>query len=384
MGEPVDVVVLGSGLNALGVVRSLGKAGLRIALVSQGEAGIAARSRFVSIVKNLPSARWTASGIAGSLQLGDHRPVLLLTEELDVQYCVSDTVPWQERFQTYFHTPDVAKALLSKAECDGLAKRACVPAPRTAVLANADSLDGVVEFRFPVVVKPAQRDQGYSARFEKAYRVDSSGELVQLIERLREVDVDLVVQEWIEGGDADIFFNILYTDSQGESVCSFVGRKVYCWPPRVGGTASCIATPEFHETLTSQSREFLDAIDFRGFIGMEYKRDRRDGVFYLIEPTVYRTDYQHEIAALSGENVLLHVFDDCSGRPRRQPARYDASVYWDDFPASRYSASESDRTNLTSTAKRVDAYFRWNDPVPGLLHYGRFFGDSIKSRLRRR
>ncbi len=38
---------------------------------------------------------------------------------------------------------------------------------------------------------------------------------------------------------------------------------------------------------------------------MEYKRDRRDGRFHMIEPTVARTDFQEEVATLNGMNIPL-------------------------------------------------------------------------------
>ncbi len=49
MSKRIDAVVLGSGLNSLGIVRSIGASGQRVALVSHGSAGIAAASRYVSV-----------------------------------------------------------------------------------------------------------------------------------------------------------------------------------------------------------------------------------------------------------------------------------------------------------------------------------------------
>jgi D-aspartate ligase len=59
------------------------------------------------------------------------------------------------------------------------------------------------------------------------------------------------------------------------------------------------------EELERTTREILDQISYLGFGGVEYKRDARDGRFLIIEPTVGRTDWPEEVAALAGVNIPL-------------------------------------------------------------------------------
>jgi len=129
---------------------------------------------------------------------------------------------------------------------------------------------------------------------------------------------------------------------------------------------------------------FLKGVGFTGLVGIEYKRDRRDGEFYIIEPTVYRTDYQHEIATLCGTNLLLDAFRYIRGDYSPPVTGYLNPSYWVDFPAARYSEQSSafDRSILRGT-RTVDAYFRWADPVPGLIHYWRFCCTALRNVVRR-
>jgi hypothetical protein len=143
-----------------------------------------------------------------------------------------------------------------------------------------------------------------------------------------------------------------------------------------------MAAPEQHDAVTAISHSFLKGMGFRGLIGIEYKRDTRDGQFYLIEPTVYRTDYQHEVAALNGSDWLYAAYLDMMGLPMPPEPAYLATRSWVDFPASRYSEQTSTPLSRPASAcKPSDAHFRWSDPLPGLVHYGRFLASSVAGRL---
>ena len=60
---------------------------------------------------------------------------------------------------------------------------------------------------------------------------------------------------------------------------------------------------------------FFSAVGFVGICSMEYKRDLRDGKFYMVEPTVCRTDYHEEVAVLNGVNLPLSLYCGELGMP---------------------------------------------------------------------
>ncbi len=63
---------------------------------------------------------------------------------------------------------------------------------------------------------------------------------------------------------------------------------------------------------------------------MEYKRDSRDGKFYMVEPTVGRTDYQEEIAVLNGINLPLVVYRGELGMSAPPPTAVTPPRAWRD------------------------------------------------------
>jgi predicted ATP-grasp superfamily ATP-dependent carboligase len=175
----------------------------------------------------------------------------------------------------------------------------------------------------------------------------------------------VIVQEWIEGPDSEIFFTFFCTRRDGTPAVFFSGRKLHSDPPGVGSTAICIPAPDFAETLERETRKLLERIRYRGLGSLEFKRDVRNGRILMVEPTVGRTDWQEEIAALGGVNLPVLGYwialgadppSASSTAPQRCPA------WRADF---RFKLPAGFPANI----RMFDAHFRWSDPLPGVYYY---------------
>jgi hypothetical protein len=197
-----------------------------------------------------------------------------------------------------------------------------------------------------------------------------------------EVVDEMIVQEWIEGGDSDVYFSLWYRSSAACPPISFVGRKICQWPVLVGGTASCMPAPEAAAEITRLTDHFFDAVGFVGIGSMEYKRDARDGRFYMIEPTVGRTDYQEEIATLNGVNIPFAVYRGELGSAMPQSQPVIPALAWRDplgYARARMAGAPDPMFEIAPNIKVRDAYFRTNDPMPFLA----LKTQGIRSRLSR-
>ena len=190
----------------------------------------------------------------------------------------------------------------------------------------------------------------------------------------------LVVQEWIEGPDSDLYFCLQYRATDGATVCSFTGRKLSIWPPDVGVTASCTAAPEVRPILQPLTEAFFERVSFVGMGGIEFKRDGRTGEFLMIEPTVGRIDLQEEVATLHDANIPLAAYLHEIGSPGLRVREDPPPVIWRDFFSHCLSVQYGNRSRPAKPNTRVyDAYWRRDDPIPSLFH---FLDGSVKS-LRR-
>jgi predicted ATP-grasp superfamily ATP-dependent carboligase len=273
---------------------------------------------------------------------------------------------------------ELMRQLLDKLSFQTLARELGFAIPKAVRLSQPDITSLLEDLRFPCVIKPAIKTAGYEKRFRKAYRVATREEALQIWQQIGECTSVAIMQEWIEGGDSEVYFCLQYRPPSGQGVTSFVGRKLRQWPPLVGGTGSCVPAPEAAE-LVSTTNRFFSAVGFVGLCSMEFKRDSRDGTFYLVEPTVGRTDFQEEVATLNGVNIPFAAYRGELGLdpPKSRPVR---ACGWRDPIGDANSLAATGSTNSAPVTLR-DAYWRMNDPGPYLALQSQRIRQRV-SRLR--
>ena len=381
LANRISVVVVGGSANALGVLRSLSHCDLT--LLCDSKHAPAWSSRYSSC-KVLVSDTRGESIVDDLLRLAksrplSQRPVLVLTEEKTV-VCVSSARTKLKPFYEFLLSPEpLLSDLQSKAGFQRHALAARSPVPMGVVLESSRDLERVETLRFPCVLKPLEQDARYSERFKKAYKVQSAQQVNDLYAEIEPVAPQMIVQEWLEGEDSDIYFCLGFYDAQSRLVGNtFTGRKVRSWPLHVGGTASCTSAPECADELTQLTNQFVQAVGYVGQIGMEFKRDANRGGFFMIEPTVGRTDYQHEIAPLSGCNVLAMMVAWLAGQPLPSRGEPKELVWYDEIADANALAHGAPNT-LFQNRQRIAAVWRLQDPMPSITDLGR----RARNRLRK-
>ncbi|MCG7495335.1 hypothetical protein MHO82_00490 [Vibrio sp. Of7-15] len=376
MANNTAFVVIGGGLNALGVIRSLANS-CHVVLATHQVDGPAWRSRYAHKWQTRKTN--SIEFIEQLIALGTHnvtKPILLPTEEL----CVTLLSQHLEELKKYFivdliPSQDVER-LQSKQGIQELAEQANSPIPRSITIESLSDLASLEQLEFPCIFKPLKQNPEYGRRFKKGYKVNSLGEISELYKEIHSVNPEMIAQEWINGGDSDIYFYLCFIARSGEEVTSFCGRKLRSWPVGVGGTASCTASPERHEELQKLTIEFCEKTGFTGLIGMEYKWDPIKKQFYIIEPTVGRTDFQHEVATLSGVNFLQEIgyfFGKCT-----KPERYSKKVVWRESYADKMALSTGNFIEEGKGYSYFDALFRISDPMPLISTITKKIGRKLK------
>ena len=375
------VVVGGRGPGTLGMVRSLARAEIPVILLDENAFSPATHSAYVqkvlisrlsgvSMVKELLAL---AASIAGPavLFLNSDDAVLTVSEyrtELENDY----------RFRLPSHA--CLTSLINKTSFQQLAENLGFPVPPSITIGHIEDLSRIAELRFPCIVKPIRGTADYrKAQLARGYKVDSPAQAEVVCQRiLGVVQEDLVVQEWIEGPDSDLYFCLQYRGANGATVCSFTGRKLSIWPPDVGVTASCTAAPEARPILQQMTEAFFERVSFVGMGGIEFKRDGRTGKYMMIEPTVGRIDLQEEVATLHAANIPLAAYLHEIGSPVLRSREDPPPVIWRDFFSHCMSVAVGGNHSLSAKprARIYDAYWRRGDPIPSIFH---FLDGSVKS-----
>jgi predicted ATP-grasp superfamily ATP-dependent carboligase len=362
-------VVVGGELNGLGVVRSLAREHVPTIVIDTNMRRPTMRTRFA---QKRAATALTGQGLIDDLQrlrsTLDHNPVLLLTQEASVATISEHMAQIQAQYRISMPPCDAMRALMDKTWFQAKAEELGFAIPKSIMLVPGDDGHALESLRYPCVLKPATKNPVYIDRFPKAHRLADASVARTLWRTSGEAIGRAVVQEWIEGEDCDVFFCLQYRAPNGE-VISFTGRKTCQWPPLVGGTATCMPAPQVDAQLTQTTNSFFEAVGFVGLCSMEYKRDPRDGRFYMVEPTVGRTDYQEEIATLNGVNIPFAAYLGEQGLPIREQARPARATAWRD-EYGHHNALRVGGTDALSTIapemQVVDAYLRTDDPGPYL------------------
>jgi D-aspartate ligase len=373
------VVVGGAGACGLGVIRSLSRAGIPVILVDDDPAAPAMHTRFARKVAVPHSSG--PSLVHDLLKLGGSfadPPVLFVTSD-EAALTVSEyraALARHYRFRLPGH--DCLASLMDKTRFHRLAERHGFPVPRSVEIAGAADFVKLADLRFPAIVKPAIKKTEYvKGRFARAYKVGSRVEAEAVCWRILPIVPEILVQEWIDGTDGELYFCLQYRGAAGETVCSFTGRKLTIWPPDVGVTASCTAAPDARPVLEPLTDAFFRRVSFVGMGGVEFKRDARSGGFLMIEPTAGRVDAQEEVATIHGANIPLAAYLYEVGLAPSRVERDPVPVIWRDSWAHwRSTRAARPRRAAASRTRVYDAYWRLDDPMPALFHV---LGGSLKS-----
>lgn len=378
--ERMPAVVVGAaGACGLGVVRSLSRANIPVLLVDSTPYAPAMHTRFarkvlVSELSGLPLVRGLQA-LAAKMS----RPAVLFLTSDEAMLTVSEyrsELASSYRFTLPSH--ECLVSLAQKTTFQGLAELLDFPIPRCIRVSSTADFWKLAGLQFPAIIKPSTKTPAYvNANFPRAYKVTSPTEAEVKCELVLTAVPEVVVQEWIEGPDAELYFCLMYRSAAGSTLCSFVGRKLSVWPPDVGLTASCVAAPEAREELVSLTESFFGRVSFCGMGGMEFKRDVNAGRFVMIEPTVGRLDAQEEVATINGVNIPLLAYLHEAGLPLPSTSNQYGRMVWRNSWAHWRAVRGNNIQQFASQGLKVrDAYWRLNDPVPALVHS---FAWSIKA-----
>lgn len=375
-------IVVGGGLNGLGVVRALGSGGVRVAVVDANPDAPAMHSRFTR-VKARPEGGDLIGAIRDVASRVGGKPALILTTEAAVKAVSDGRAQLLDHVRLAMSPPALMDQLMSKERFQALAEEWGFPVPRSVILERPSDSALAADLTYPCVLKPAVKNEVWERTNQKAYRFADYAELRRFCDGLAEGAPALIVQEWIEGRDSDVYFTFVYRDEQRRTVARFTGRKLRQWPPLVGGTALCTGVDaETDAQLGALTTAFFDRADFVGMGSVEYKRDSRSGRFVMVEPTVGRTNYQEEIATLNGVNLPLAAYCSLCDLPVPAPNPPRRRYAWRDAEGDSRSRARQRGALMPPELEGAivkDALFRLDDIGP----WSHRFSARLAARLGR-
>lgn len=373
---PPVIMLDGGAGTAISVARSLGRAGVRVYLLSTPECP-AALSRYTSVLKpangGMCPTGWT-NYLLGSESDQLEGAVLLAGSDAAIEIILDHREQLASRFILDVCDQVAQRRLLSKLSTYQEAVQAEVATPRFWTAPDeAHVLAHRAEYSYPLIVKPLLA-HAFAALFPgKFFVANDEAELVTAVRTAQEHRLEVMLVEEIPGPDDRLCSYYTYIDESGQPQFDFTKRVIRRYPKQSG--LACYHITDRNPEVRAAARRFLAGVGLRGLANVEFKRDPRDGDLKLIECNA-RFTAANGLLTAAGYDLATFVYDRLVGRPHAPLAdrRYVAGRrLWNasaDFRAylELRAAGEMDaREWLRSVMHRqVPYYFRWDDPVPAV------------------
>ena len=305
-------VVVGACAHGLTITHALAKAGINVILLEAdpNQPGVRTRYAQVRLIEEI-----NGEGLIGELNMlaselpAGVRPVLFLTNDHMVRTVAQHWPALEGSFRlSWGHCRNTVCKLLEKDQLTAHCQAQGINYPNTVLIENETDIQRAADkVPFPMFIKPARPLSGF-----KTAQPKDITELAELVEKFQS-SLPFLAQQNIPGDDQSIYFSAIYFD-HGNVVARFDGHKIRSRP--LGHTT--IAESVQRDDVFQQALRFFAHLDISGPVSLEVKQNA-DGAWYVIEPTVGRSDFWVGLCIANDINLPLIEYQHQVGLPT--PAR---------------------------------------------------------------
>jgi predicted ATP-grasp superfamily ATP-dependent carboligase len=334
LNASVPVVALGFHCGGLGVARSLGRLGVRVHGVdgdadAPGFASRYCRSGHVWDYQGAPAADTVAFLDDLGRKVGP--AVLIPTTDPAAQLIADHADDLEARFTFARVAPEVVHALVDKREVFRMARQAGVPTPPVML---PRSLDEVARFladiTFPVLLKAIDPGRLERRTGHRLFVAHTSDEVLRRYAEWEDATApNLMLQEYIPGGDDSVWvFNGVFNE-RSECIAAFTGQKLRQHPSEAGAVSLGRYAP--NPEIVRLTADFTRALRFRGILDIDYRFDARDGQYKLLDPNPRVGSSFRLFVDQQGMDVARLLYLDLTGQPiSLAPMRVDRKWIYED------------------------------------------------------
>ncbi|MEP6899253.1 MAG: hypothetical protein ABI870_12050 [Rhodanobacter sp.] len=280
-----------------------------------------------------------------------------------------------ERFRVSTSSRLTQEILQDKSRFAAFLQDTGIPHPRTFRIDSAADIE-VMPFNEldRCFVKPVNSQKFSDVMGVKGIWVRRREELLDVWSRLQGQDFKLMAQEYVPGSPDDHYFVDGFRDAGGNLSGLFTRQRIRMHPADFGNSSysRSIALESLQGPVDNMAL-LLSKLDYRGIFSAEFKRDRRDGEYRIIEVNTRAWTYV-EFAARCGVNVCEMAYRDALDLPVTTATRnYRAGAGCVDLHRDISAVSTQDVAARGTLARILLQWmqahfhsFRFDDPRPGL------------------
>jgi D-aspartate ligase len=382
------VLILNCRIGALGIMRSLGSLGVPLYGVDDDKnapsfASRYCRGKYVKMLNEERPQEYLDYIMNMGKQLGGRAVLIPTSDELSV-FVAEYADVLSEFFLFPRNTSALVKGLMSKEGMYCLATEHGVPTAHTVF---PRILRDVTEYSegaaFPVMLKGILGNRLQARSGVKMKIVHTREELIEAYKKLEDPDLpNLMIQEYIPGGDDQIYIFNGYFNGQSDCPAGFTGHKIRQFPVHVG--CASLGICKWNEEVAGITTRFMKTLGYRGILDIGYRFDPRNGKYKVLDINPRVGQAFRLFVAEDGMDVVRALYNDLTGQPVKcGPPREGRKWLIEDFDIISslhyYQEGSLGFADWLSSFKGVEegAWFSWKDPVPFLKMAGRLLKKAV-------
>lgn len=388
----IPAVILSTHTMGLAVIRSLGNFGIPLLALTYNMVDMGQVSKYVKRIVKMPHPENESDHfIAKLLRLGKslNRSVLIPADDATVVTVSKNKKILEEYFTVACPDWETAKKFIIKKYTYQIAEAEGIPIPYTIFpdyVEEAKIYSKCVSY--PCLVKPFESHKYFELFNRKMSIVNNPNDLVKQVESSLLNKLPVMLQEIIPGDETDgINYNSYRAEGKLIQDCYAQKVRLSCNGYGVPVVVKSIGTVP---KVAGYTEKLLNNMDFNGFSCTEFKLDRRDNRFKLMEING-RHNRSALLAVESGINFPFIEYNHLVNNNLPAPVKYKTGIYWiDEFKDFEkfYDRIFKEKYKFMDFLEpyinpHVFAVGSINDPAPFIKRLGDAFKlFSIKSKRR--
>ncbi len=319
------------------------------------------------------------------------KPVLFPTHDIYVEFIDK----YYDELSEYFlisQRKGLNSILMDKWKLYDLSLKHGVRIPYSVNINDEKLIEKIEEkVKYPCIIKPVDTVIFTKKFRKKTFLCENEDDVRTYAKMCIDEDIVAFVQEIIPGFDDHMLTYDSYIDRNGKTTHYMTAQKQRQWPINFG--ASVFTKQKYIKKVVDIGKPFMEALDYRGFSEIEFKRHAETGEIYLIEINVRTTNFNNLIYKV-GINMPYICFCDLTGKdlPRSVFLKHDkhyAFIYgFEDILAIRQyrkagQKSFRDSTKISLSNKWAPAIFSPKDIKPW-LHFNRTLAKKALRKITKR
>ena len=371
-------VVMGMSPTGLYAVRELGRAGVPVLGVSASAQCANASKYLTHPLKSIiePNEEARLGKLCAAFKDAIEKAVLIPTSDQDIAFIArhKDILAKFFVFQSSYAN-GLAETILEKSTFYALCEKHGIAYPSFWEGARENLTGLISHIKFPVVLKPSKI---HAVKAEmagvKAWALRDEKEYLNRIAILPHGDTDWLVQEIVPGPESDISLYCAWIGKDQKPVQSFTAKKLRQFPPGFG-SASLVAGHD-EPQVKALSEKLMTAIGYEGIAATEFKYDRRDDMYKIIESNP-RPSLWFSASTASGRTAALAAYCALAGYEMPKAQDIVQGVQWRYGLKDLYSKlfylrnrkfilPPPDLRAAGKPSRKIYAVFAWDDPRPAI------------------